>query len=284
MKKEDLIGLVKRTVEVYTKHEMGVYSGNATFYLLISFVPLMMMVISVVNILPWFSFIDLSDLLLRIIPDIPEIRNAVIHLLINLNHQSGTLVIYVFAFTSLWSGSHGISALMVGLEKINHTQRTYIFDKIKSIFYAVLFCMLIPSMLVFQMLRTVIEQQIVHLFEFLSIPEVGQRINQILRYSGIVTLAVMVLVIVITFTYLPYGKRRIRNQLPGAIFSSVLWVLFTNAFGYCIKRFWSLSAFYGTMAAIFLVSMWLKFIITFLFYGASLNRALQVKVSRDCET
>ena len=45
--KDDFIALVKRTVEVYSKHEMGVYSGNATFYLMISFVPLLMMIIYV---------------------------------------------------------------------------------------------------------------------------------------------------------------------------------------------------------------------------------------------
>lgn len=47
MKKERIIALVRRTVEVYTKHEMGVYSGYASFYLMVSFVPLMMMIIAV---------------------------------------------------------------------------------------------------------------------------------------------------------------------------------------------------------------------------------------------
>ena len=55
IKKEEIIPLLKRTVEVYTKHEMGIYAGNATYYLLISFVPFLMMIISIINILPWFS-------------------------------------------------------------------------------------------------------------------------------------------------------------------------------------------------------------------------------------
>jgi uncharacterized BrkB/YihY/UPF0761 family membrane protein len=45
-----------------------------------------------------------------------------------------------------------------------------------------------------------------------------------------------------------------------------------------------MSSVYGTLAAVFLAAMWLKFIITFLFYGASLNRAIQVPVSRDFVT
>lgn len=276
IKKEEIIPLLKRTVEVYTKHEMGIYAGNATYYLLISFVPFLMMIISIINILPWFSIDDISNFLMKVVPDIPQLRTAIVSIIKNLNRQSGTIVIYAFAFTCLWSGSHGVSALMAGLEKINHTQRNYFLDKPKAIIYSILFSLLIPSMLFFQMLRAPIKDLVTRIFTFLSLQQIGHRINQILRFSGIITIAAMTLIIVMTFTFLPAGKRKIIHQLPGSVLTSVLWVVFTNAFGYFITRFWKLSTVYGTLAAVFLASMWLRFIITFLFYGASLNRAIQI--------
>lgn len=282
--KYKLIPLIRRTVDVYAKHEMNVYAGNATFYLLISFVPLLMMIISIINMLPWFTVEDISVFLMKVVPDIPQVRTSIVGIIVNLNRYSGTIATYAFAATCLWSGSHGISALMLGLEKINHTQKSYFLDKPKAILYSVLFSLLIPSMLFFQMLRSPIEYAIKTIFEMLSLQEIGNKIILVLQYTGIITLPVMTLVIVLTFTFLPAGKRKIRNQLPGSIFSSVMWILFTNAFGYFIKRFWKLSSVYGTLAAVFLASMWLKFIIMFLFYGASLNRALQVKESRECST
>ena len=285
MKKEEFISLVKRTFDVYSKHEMDVYSGNATFYLMISTVPFLMMIIYIINLLPWFTVEDVSNFLMNVVPDIPQVRTAIVSIIVNLNRYSGTMVVYAFAFTCLWSGSHGISALMAGLEKINHTQRKYIHSKPKAILYAVLFSLLLPSMLLlFQMLRSSIEVIITDIFEVLKLPEIAERINGVLEYSGIVTFAAMILIIVLTFTFLPSGKRKIRNQLPGSIFSCVMWVFFTKAFGYFITRFWRLSSVYGTLAAVFLAAMWLRFIITFLFYGASLNRAIQVKISRDCST
>ena len=284
MKKEEFISLVKRTFDVYSKHEMDVYSGNATFYLMISTVPFLMMIIYIINLLPWFTVEDVSNFLMNVVPDIPQVRTAIVSIIVNLNRYSGTMVVYAFAFTCLWSGSHGISALMAGLEKINHTQRKYIHSKPKAILYAVLFSLLIPSMLLFQMLRSSIEVIITDIFEVLNLPEIAEKINGVLEYSGIVTFAAMIMIIVLTFTFLPSGKRKIRNQLPGSIFSCVMWVFFTKAFGYFITRFWRLSSVYGTLAAVFLAAMWLRFIITFLFYGASLNRAIQVKISRDCST
>lgn len=284
MKKEDFIALIKRTLDVYSKHEMDVYSGNATFYLMISTVPLLMMIIYIINMLPWFTVEDVSNFLMNVVPDIPQVRTAIVSIIVNLNRYSGSMVVYAFAFTCLWTGSHGISALMAGLEKINHTQRKYFHSKPKAILYAIFFSLLIPSMLLFQMLRSSLEEGITALFELLKLPEIAERINAVLEYSGLATVAFMILFIVLTFTFLPSGKRKIKDQLPGSIFCCVMWIIFTNGFGFFITRFWKMSSVYGTLAAVFLAAMWLKFIIMFLFYGASLNRAIQVKVSKDCST
>ena len=58
MKKEEFISLVKRTFDVYSKHEMDVYSGNATFYLMISTVPFLMMIIYIIKL--FLSFLPIK--------------------------------------------------------------------------------------------------------------------------------------------------------------------------------------------------------------------------------
>lgn len=283
-RKDQLIKIVKRTVSVYAKHDMDVYSGYATFYFMMSIVPLLMLVITLINMLPWFSVEDVSEFLKMVIPDIPQIRNALITTIINLNRQSGQWIAYLFALTSLWSGSHGVFAMMVGLEKINHTQQVVFRERPKAILYTIVFTLLIPSLLLFQVFRSSIQNATTFIFSMLSLQEMNSYINRILKFTGIVTLAITALVIVLTYTFLPAGRRKMRNQLPGSVFTSVLCILFTNAFSYFIRRFWRYSSVYGTLAAVFLSAMWLKFIITILFYGASLNRALQVKESKDCST
>ena len=282
------VAIIQRTIEVYSKHDMYVYSGYTTFYFLMSVVPLLMLIISVINLLPWFSVEQVSTILSKIIPDIPQIRRVLLSVVINLNRQSGQLVSYLFALTSFWSGSHGVSAMMTGLEKINHTDQKTVKNRIKAIFYTVLYTLLIPSMLLFQGIRASLKNGVKALFSYLNITfnvaDMSGHAITIIRLSEIVTLAMMILVIVLTFTYLPSGDRKIRSQLPGSIFTSILWILFTKAFGFFIQRFWGYSSVYGALAAVFLAAMWMKFIISILFYGASLNRALQVKVSKDCQT
>lgn len=281
---DNFIATLRRTIEVYTKHEMDVYSGYATFYFLMSAVPLLMMIISLINLLPWFSVEQMSTVLTTLIPDIPQLQRLILSVIINLNRQSGQLTAYIFALTSLWSGSHGVNSMMVALEKINHTQNDRIRERPKAIIYTVIFTFLIPSMLLFQMLRSWIMNAVTYIFTLLSLESVITAIHEIIEVSGVITLAAMILVVVMTYTFLPAGKRTVRSQLPGSILTCLFWVLFTNAFGFFIKRFWKMSSVYGALAAVFLAAMWLKFIVVILFYGASLNRALQVKVSRDCST
>jgi membrane protein len=283
-----VVAVIQRTIEVYSKHDMYVYSGYTTFYFLMSVVPLLMLLISVINLLPWFSVEQVSTILAKIIPDIPQIRRVLLSVIINLNRQSGQLVSYIFALTSFRSGSHGVTAMMTGLEKINHTNRKTVKTRIKAIFYTVLYTLFIPSMLLFQGIRASLRSGVKALFSFLNITfdvaDMSGSAMAIIRLSEIITLGLMILVIVLTFTYLPSGNRRISSQLPGSVFTSILWVLFTKAFGFFIQKFWRYSSVYGALAAVFLAAMWMKFIISILFYGASLNRALQVKVSKDCQT
>ena len=246
------VAIIQRTIEVYSKHDMYVYSGYTTFYFLMSVVPLLMLIISVINLLPWFSVEQVSTILSKIIPDIPQIRRVLLSVVINLNRQSGQLVSYLFALTSFWSGSHGVSAMMTGLEKINHTDQKTVKNRIKAIFYTVLYTLLIPSMLLFQGIRASLKNGVKALFSYLNITfnvaDMSGHAITIIRLSEIVTLAMMIL------------------------------------FGFFIQRFWRYSSVYGALAAVFLAAMWMKFIISILFYGASLNRALQVKVSKDCQT
>ena len=95
-----------------------------------------------------------------------------------------------------------------------------------------------------------------------------------MEYSGLITVAAMVLVILLTYTFLQGGRRRLRLQLPGAVFTTVLWLAFSAFFEIFITRFWKASSLYGSLAAIFLAAMWLKSITMILFYGAALNEAL----------
>ena len=92
--------------------------------------------------------------------------------------------------------------------------------------------------------------------------------------SGLVTAAAMAIIILLAYTYLQGVRRKLRYQLPGTLFTTLLWLGFSSLFEMFIKRFWQASSLYGSLASVFLAAMWLKTIVMILFYGAALNEAL----------
>ena len=59
------VAIIQRTIEVYSKHDMYVYSGYTTFYFLMSVVPLLMLIISVIIVILALLIVGALVLLLR---------------------------------------------------------------------------------------------------------------------------------------------------------------------------------------------------------------------------
>ena len=262
------------TVKVYADNEMSVYAGYATLHILMAMVPLMTLVIGLVNILPDVSLQHLETVLNDLLPDIEEV-NALVHGIIsNVNRQAGTLAISLSAIATLWSASTGVNALQAGLCKISGSSGSFIKRRAMALLYTLIFIALIPALLIFRVLRGSIEDLIGAVNRWLNIPDIAGRLLAFMEYSGLITAIVMAVVVLLAYTYLRGDRQKLRYQLPGTLFTTVLWLVFSRLFEIFIQRFWQASSLYGSLAAIFLAAMWLKAIVMIFFYGAALNEAL----------
>ena len=269
-----IIDLVKRTQRIYAGNEMAVYSGYATLYILMAMIPLLTLVIGLVNLVPTVDLENLRSVVQELLPDVPQVQTMFDTVIANVNRRAGTLAVSVSVIASLWSASAGVAAIQAGLQKISGTGGSFIRKRGAALLYTLLFVLLIPALLVFRVLRGSIETLIASLNQALNIPDIASWLLRFMEYSGLITVAAMVLVILLTYTFLQGGRRRLRLQLPGAVFTTVLWLAFSAFFEIFITRFWKASSLYGSLAAIFLAAMWLKSITMILFYGAALNEAL----------
>ena len=275
--------LILETVKVYADNEMSVYAGYATLHILMAMVPLMTLVIGLVNILPDVSLQHLETVLNDLLPDIEEV-NALVHGIIsNVNRQAGTLAISLSAIATLWSASTGVNALQTGLCKISGSSGSFIKRRAMALLYTLIFIALIPALLIFRVLRGSIEDLIGAVNRWLNIPDIAGRLLAFMEYSGLITAIVMAVVVLLAYTYLRGDRQKLRYQLPGTLFTTVLWLVFSRLFEIFIQRFWQASSLYGSLAAMFLAAMWLKAIVMIFFYGASLNESLMRRRSEDAQ-
>ncbi|MBR1565199.1 MAG: YihY/virulence factor BrkB family protein [Oscillospiraceae bacterium] len=273
-KKNGLMSVVRETIRVYTVNEMSVYAGYTTLYILMAMVPLLTLVIGVVNLLPDVSLQHVEQALHDLLPNLPEVHSMLHNIIANVNRQAGSLAVSVSVVATLWSASNGVNAIQMGLSKISGRGGSYLRQRSAAMLYTVLFIALIPAIFIFHVLRGSIETLINALNTWLSIPDIAGRILNFMEYSGLVTAAAMAIIILLAYTYLQGVRRKLRYQLPGTLFTTLLWLGFSSLFEIFIKRFWQASSLYGSLASVFLAAMWLKTIVMILFYGAALNEAL----------
>ena len=266
--------LLADTQRIYMDNEMSVYAGYTTLYILMAMVPLLTLLIGVVNLLPDVSLQHVEEALQKLLPSIPQVRGMVHTMITNLNRRAGSLAISVSLLVSLWSASNGVNALQMGLHKISGKTGSFVRDRAAALLYTLLFLLLIPALFIFRVLRGSIEELIVFINHWLNIPDIASKLINFVEYSGLITAGVMVVVILLTYTFLQGQRRKLRFQLPGALFTTILWLVFSRLYEFFIQRFWQASSLYGSFASIFLAAMWLKTIMMILFYGAALNEAL----------
>lgn len=269
-----LYRIIAYIVQSYSKNEVTIYAGNATLRLLMSGLPLIMLILAAVNLLPFYSAEAFSKELIRFLPKIPEIQSMVRGILVSLNLQSSGTVVSLAAVTTLWSASAGVFSIQKALAGITKDSRTTRWDRVLAMLYTVFFLLLIIAALLVQVLGTSILDAAGGIVELLGLPNLVAEIQRVFEVSRIVLLAVMFFFLLLMYRFLPGGRRSWRAQIPGAIFTTVLWSAFSSLFGYAIPRFWKASAIYGSMAAIFLVALWMLYMIVILLLGGILNQAL----------
>ena len=99
-----------------------------------------------------------------------------------------------------------------------------------------------------------------------------------ISFSDLLAVPVLFVLILLMYTFMPGGKRPLRPQVPGTVFTTAGWVVFSRAFSFYIVHFWRLSYIYGSLTAIVLMILWLDIIINLFFLGAALNAALARKI------
>lgn len=249
----------------YLALDMAVYAGHATLLLLTAALPLLMWVLVIINMLPFYSVSDIAALVAQLLPDIPAIQSMAVDVIANLNDQSTTFMASFAAITTVISASGGMAAVQKGLQKLTPGARKTMFDRLWAVLYTFLFGGLMLVAMVVQSLSPILR----------GLAGLLQRLHSLLSISAVLSLALSLLTVTLIYTYVPGGKRRIRDQLPGAAAVVAVWTLFSKIFSFYIGHFWKLSYIYGSLAAIVLITLWLNVNINVLFLGAGLNAKIQ---------
>ena len=266
-----MIPLIIRTKQIYDKFssdEMTVYAAQASFFIIIAAFPFIMLMITVVQVVPNLTRAELLDILLSLVPE--GYKSVAFRVLNDLSLNSPATTISVTAVTALWSSSRGMMSIARGLNRIHgeSDERWYIVRRLIWAGYTIVFilvCVVALGLLVF---GTSIQN-----FLVARVPVLAGITQHIISFRTLLALALFMLGFAGIYTYVPARKLTLRSQIPGAVFATAGWILFSLAFSLYFRLFgkYNFSYMYGSLGAVVLLMLWLYGCICVLFFGAEIN-------------
>ncbi len=254
-------------------------AAQAAFFILLSIVPLISMVLAVATYLP-FSQQDVLNLLIKVIPN--DIMPYVQDIISDLYTRASKTVISISVVALLWSASRGIVSLMDGFNSMYQIRResNMVKTRLIAIAYTVIFIIVFALMMTFYVwVSHYYKGYIKNIFEIGTVlREAFLLIRYLMGWLLFYFFILMLFVILPGGFGLPMGqeehlnlKERIKSQAPGAAFASVAWLVVTQGVKIYLKYFSSYSVMYGSLAGIVIAMLWLYFCMYALFIGAVIN-------------
>lgn len=263
-----LIKLINSFSKKLRDDYVSAFSAQAAFFLIISFFPFAMFLLTLLNYLP-FSTHEMITTINEVFPE--PINSYVADLLSELLEKSSGTVLSLTAIAALWSSSKGFYSVVRGLDSIYKPtgKKNYFVTRALAALYTLLFALL----LIIVLFIFVFGNQI-YLWSVRHLPILSEMALLIISVRTIVGFGLMILFFTLMFMTLPGRKTSFFAELPGAILTSAGWLGFSYLFSFYIDNFSNYSATYGSLTAIVLCMLWFYSCMYIMFIGAEINQVL----------
>lgn len=243
---------------------MKAYASQSALYVLISLVPCILLLLTLIQYTP----VTKSNILSVVVELFPSTINVMIVSIINEVYSQSTTVIPLTALVTMWSASRGILAMSNGLNFVYGQMETrgYIFLRLRAALYTVIFL----ATIVFTMVLLVFGNSI-SFFAAEYIPLLTPVIEFIISIRVVAALWFLSFVFTMAYTFLPNRKGSFVDQIPGAVFATICWLICSLAFSIYLDLFRGFSAMYGSLTTVVLIMLWLNICMYFLLLGAKIN-------------
>ncbi len=261
-----LYNSIRSFFSVLTEDEITVYSAYASYYMVISFVPFLMIFLMIAG---YFVNITAADFTNFIGHNLPKsVVSFISYIIDEILLADSVSLISIPAVTLVWTASRSVVAIAKGLDSVYKVKerRSFIKINIYGIFYTVIFFAAILFSLILMVFGNLIADAIGTIF-----PVAINILNLILSARGIISLVVLTALFVCIYTFVPGKKLKFLKQLPGAIFSASGWMIFSLLFSIYVDNFDNRSYLYGSLTALVIFMLWVYFCMIIMFLGGEVN-------------
>lgn len=248
---------------------VAAYSAYTTLYIVLSLLPFIVFLLTLLQ----FTSLTADNLIQAFQGVIPHQFDDLLEGIIwELYSQGSGTVISLSLIMALWSASKGAYGLLRGLNSVYHVNenRNYIITRLLAMFYTLVFGLILILTLILMVFGNRIQ-----FFIETHWPVLGQITGVVLSLRALIVMVVLMLFFLLMYRVLPNQKGRLRKQLPGAVFASAGWSVFSFVFSLYVDRVPGISVTYGVLTTVTLLIFWMNICINILLMGGAFNKWLE---------
>ena len=262
------------------KHHIGAYASQSAFFMMMCLIPIILLLLTLVQYTP-ISRMDVIEAVYELFPS--SIRMTIM-LIVNEVYEQSKATIPITILVALWSAGKAVMAITNGLNLIHGYEETrnYFVMRIRAALYTVSFVVAIVLMMVLLGFGNSISLLVNEHF-----PMARYVTDVIIRLRTIGVFLVVILVTLAAYRFLPSTskKQKLRYHLPGAIFTTIGWLVISYFISIYMDVFKGFANMYGSLTTIVLIMLWLYFCMYIILLGEEINLFIskRLDIKKDCD-
>lgn len=251
------------------RQNINAYAASIAFFFFLSVVPMLMLICTIIPYTPLTE----EDLVTAVTDLTPDMVDSLAVSLISDVYNRSAGILSIAAIATVWSAAKGVMALMQGLNAVNGVEDTRNYFVIRAIasFYTVVMLVVV----ILSLFLMVFGNQLVTL-ALHRIPRLQSLVSFIMNFRFILVWAILTVLFAAIYAYVPDLKLKFKAQIPGAVFSAVVWSVFSWGFSLYLT-YGNSYGIYGSLSIIIIVLLWMYFCMYIIMIGAYLNRYFSLK-------
>ena len=260
-------GALRAAGRKFAADHLAAYAAQATFFLMLAVFPFTMLVCMASRMLPFLKEDTLIMLLKIILPaSYQALGTDLVDGYYNENIGSATLVLVIFL---IWTASRLIQALKNGFNAscgiVESRSQTVL--RLIGCLYTIALCLILVAVIVMYALGSKLMGFILSRAPDLGLLELVLKLTR-----NLATPALLLGVFWFSYVFLPSRKTAFREELPGAVVTTLVWRGAASLYGVFLElSFERYENVYGTLAGVVMILVWLYACVYVWFIGMELN-------------
>ena len=259
---------IKILINRLKKHHISEYAAQCAYYTIFAFIPFIILLFTLMQ----YTKLGKETIFYIIQNLIPMNMTEVVEAIMQEVYFKSIGTLSISVIFTIWSASKGFFAISKGLHSVYEIKgkSNFIYFKIKSIVYTIIFIFSIITVLVITVFGNTIMLSLKEKFGIINI-----LIEFLFRIRNILLFLTLFITFALMYKFIPNHKVKFKNQLLGAGFASISWYVISYFFSIYVNIFTNFSVIYGSLTTLMLLMMWVYFCMYFILLGAEINKMLE---------